>query len=474
MRSPLGFRRIRIIMKKLCRIKKLLSVLTCSVLTLTMISAYSAGNDDLNKIQAAKTIAEIQEERKQNEAKIAELQGEIDALEGDKDKEKEYQETLSQQIEVLQNNILLLDTEIQQLGADITAAEASIAQLNTDISAQEAEVDSNIELFKDRLCAMYVTGGDSLASVILGSGDFYDMLSRMEMINNIAAHDEELVNKLLDQITALEASKSELETVKLTLEMNKVTQESKRAEKKTEVAKLEDAYAKSEAEIERLALEQKKKEKTQAELESENKTLQAQEDEIREQERKAAEAAKKKAEEEAKRREEEAKKNQNNQNNSSSSGNAYVEENIVIDVAPAASGFSWPAPGFYMISSHYGYRWGTTHRGIDIAGGGISGASACASKAGTVIGVKNSCSHNSPKYSNCCGNGYGNYVLVSHGDGYTTLYAHLSSVSVSVGDYVSQGQQVGRIGCTGYSTGFHLHFEVRYNGVAQDPEKYVG
>lgn len=438
-------------------------MLTCSMITLTMLSAYSAGDGDLSKIQA-KTITEIQEERKQNEEKIAALQEEINALEGDKDKEKEYQETLSEQIEVLQNNILLLDTEIQQLGADITAAEQNIAQLNTDIAAQEAEVDSNIELFKERLCAMYVTGGDSLASAILGSGDFYDMLSRMEMINNITAHDEELVNKLLDQITSLEQSKSEVETIKLSLEMNKQTQESKRAEKKTEIGKLEEAYAKSEAEIERLALEQKKKEKSQEELEADNAALQAQEDEIREQERKAAE-------EEAKRKEEEEKKNQNN---SSSSGNAYVDEDIIIDVAPAASGFSWPAPGFYMISSGYGYRWGTTHRGIDIAGGGISGASACASKAGTVIGVKNSCSHNSPKYYNCCGNGYGNYVLVSHGDGYTTLYAHLSSVSVSVGDYVSQGQQVGRIGCTGYSTGFHLHFEVRYNGVAQNPEKYVG
>ena len=99
---------------------------------------------------------------------------------------------------------------------------------------------------------------------------------------------------------------------------------------------------------------------------------------------------------------------------------------------------------------------------------------ACAAKAGTVIAVNNSCSHNYAKNSSCgCGGGYGNYVIISHDGTYSTLYGHLSSAAVSVGQYVEQGQVIGYIGSTGWSTGAHLHFEVRVNGVANDPLGYV-
>ena len=105
---------------------------------------------------------------------------------------------------------------------------------------------------------------------------------------------------------------------------------------------------------------------------------------------------------------------------------------------------------------------------------GIMGGAACAAKSGTVIAVNNSCSHNYAKNSSCgCGGGYGNYVIISHDGTYSTLYGHLSSAAVSVGQYVEQGQVIGYIGSTGWSTGAHLHFEVRVNGVANDPLGYV-
>ncbi|MBE6850312.1 MAG: M23 family metallopeptidase [Ruminococcus sp.] len=111
------------------------------------------------------------------------------------------------------------------------------------------------------------------------------------------------------------------------------------------------------------------------------------------------------------------------------------------------------------------------HRGYDIAQN--RGATIVASRAGTVIAVTTGCSHNYPKSSNCCGNGYGNYVLVSHGDGYSTMYAHMQQVNVSVGQRVSKGQSLGQVGCTGHSTGFHLHFEIRKNGSAVNPKNYL-
>ncbi|MBQ6708282.1 MAG: M23 family metallopeptidase, partial [Clostridia bacterium] len=102
------------------------------------------------------------------------------------------------------------------------------------------------------------------------------------------------------------------------------------------------------------------------------------------------------------------------------------------------------------------------HTGIDISGGGINGQRIVASKAGTVT------------YANWgYGGGYGNYVIVDHGGGYSTLYAHCSSLAVSSGQYVKQGQTIAYVGSTGASTGPHLHFEVRINGNHTNPLNYV-
>ncbi|MDE6092008.1 MAG: M23 family metallopeptidase, partial [Ruminococcus sp.] len=141
---------------------------------------------------------------------------------------------------------------------------------------------------------------------------------------------------------------------------------------------------------------------------------------------------------------------------------------------PSSSGFTWPTPGFYYVSSPFAPRWGTTHKGIDIGDAGIMGGSICASKAGTVTYVSNSCTHNYAKTSSCgCGGGYGNYVIIQHDGTYSTLYGHMTSASVSVGDYVQQGQIIGTVGSTGFSTGAHLHFEVRVNGTPNNPLDYV-
>ncbi|MBQ8725095.1 MAG: M23 family metallopeptidase, partial [Oscillospiraceae bacterium] len=144
--------------------------------------------------------------------------------------------------------------------------------------------------------------------------------------------------------------------------------------------------------------------------------------------------------------------------------------------APAVSAgrFIWPCPGFYVLTSGFGPRWGRHHSGIDISSGGISGATVVCSLSGTVTKVNTGCSHNYAKSSSCgCGGGYGNYVLVTHANGYSTMYAHLSSVSVYAGQSVSANTVLGYVGSTGFSTGPHLHYEVRLNGARVDPELYL-
>ena len=131
-------------------------------------------------------------------------------------------------------------------------------------------------------------------------------------------------------------------------------------------------------------------------------------------------------------------------------------------VAPAGSAtgtgrFTWPVPGVNTVSSKYGMRWGRLHSGIDISCGGIYGRTIVAADSGTVTMVKNS------------PGGYGLHLTISHGNGYSTLYAHCSSILVSAGQKVSKGQAIAKVGNSGRSTGPHLHFEIRVNGKAKNP-----
>lgn len=140
------------------------------------------------------------------------------------------------------------------------------------------------------------------------------------------------------------------------------------------------------------------------------------------------------------------------------SGGGYVG-------SASSRGFLWPAPSCHRVSSPYGYRSMGFHNGIDLVayGGGALGTAVIASRAGTV---------EIAGYSN---NGYGYTVLINHGDGYKTRYGHMlqGSLCVNVGDYVYAGQQIGRVGSTGNSTGPHLHFEVIYYGEKQNPYNYL-
>lgn len=125
--------------------------------------------------------------------------------------------------------------------------------------------------------------------------------------------------------------------------------------------------------------------------------------------------------------------------------------------SPSASGFVWPING--AVTSPFGPRWGRMHEGIDIDG--YSGQPIVASKAGRVISAGDA------------GDGYGTKIVIDHGGGYTTLYAHQSRLGASSGQSVSQGQVIGYVGCTGSCTGDHLHFEVRVNGSPQNPLSYL-
>ena len=126
------------------------------------------------------------------------------------------------------------------------------------------------------------------------------------------------------------------------------------------------------------------------------------------------------------------------------------------DITPSSAGFTWPTSG--QITSGFGPRWGRMHQGLDV--GAPTGRPITAAKSGKVIVAGWS-------------GGYGNLVVIDHGGGLSTAYAHQSRIAVKVGDPVTQGGLIGYIGSTGHSTGPHLHFEVRVNGAARDPLPYL-
>ena len=312
---------------------------------------------------------------------------------------------------------------------------------------------------------MYESGDEGYVQMLLGSGDLKSLLNDQEYISKINEYDHNLLvnlQQIRDQIAAYEAE----------LEEQKELQEAQKEQYELEKASLEKIVAEKEEELIAIGADidsvSYNISTTQEEIDAENALLQ----EIIEQERKAAEeAARKKAQEEEARKkaEEEAKKQQesNQSNNSSSSGGSYDDYDDDDDDdygGPSYStGLIWPVGSTY-ITSYFGYRNSPTagatsyHQGIDI--GASHGSSIWAAASGTVV----TASYNSAM---------GNYVVISHGNGLSTVYEHCSALYVSAGDYVSQGTTIAAVGSTGISTGAHLHFGVMEGGSYVNPLYYV-
>lgn len=440
--------------KRLSFIRRSTAVLTGIVLSASFLTAPS---DYIEKPVHAKTIAELEEEINQNKDKIKEKQAELEALKNDVEQQERYQLELQEAIDLQNNQILLVDTQLATINQNIAQKETDIAYLEEDIAQQELDIEDGLEQFKSRIRAMYISGNDSLASALVGSTDFYDVLAKMDLIARISKHDDELIQGLMEQLTVLEESKTKLTADLATLDIARKEQEAKRNEYTAAISELNEKMKETEEVKAQIAKETAALEADIEEYQAEIDSKSAEQDAI------AAEA---------KRQQELAAQQQQQQQ---SGGNNGGNNGGGSTVSPYTGRLAWPVPGFYWISSYYGYRWGKLHAGIDIAGGGISGATVVASEAGTVTLVKGGCTHNYKKTSSCgCNGGYGNYVVVDHGNGLSTLYAHLATIHVSYQQQVSAGTSLGAVGSTGWSTGFHLHYAVIQNGSYVNPVPYLG
>ena len=366
-------------------------------------------------------------------------QSEIDALKQQQAESQALQQQLEEQMEDVEaqqsaavDKRDLLLAQLEAINDELESIEAQIAWYDEEIALkeeqrQEAEAREaeQYSLFCQRVRAMEEEGTVSYWSILFNATSFSDMLDRLEDIDAVMDYDNQVMDELIATREELERLQAELESARAEEEAAKAQQEERKAEQQALVAEAQQVVDELNSNLEEL-----------------NRKLDEQD----------AAVAAVQAEIERKQAEYEAQRQQN--------GTTIISE----------SGYMWPLPGYYRLSSLFGYRIHPisgkphSHSGIDIPAQG--GTPILAARSGQVI---------TSVYGSGAYWSYGNYVVIDHGDGETTLYAHMSSRAVSEGEMVTQGQVIGYVGTTGNSTGNHLHLEVRENGQRVDPEsKFPG
>ncbi|MCI9458097.1 MAG: peptidoglycan DD-metalloendopeptidase family protein [Oscillospiraceae bacterium] len=390
------------------------------------IAGLNQAYDELEKQKQAlaNQISSVQSQKKQQSAERNELEQKISLT--------------TQQIEVLTEKISALDKQIEQQQAKIDQNNRDIADKEVEIEQKQQEIEHNEELLRQRIRRSYMAGEPSTLEVLLGADSFYTMLSSTTMVTRMVNRDKDLLENLADQKLGLLDDYDYLEGLKLENEQVKAEFEASRAENEETRSQYDEQTKSLEEDVEKIT-----------------STIQSLEDTEREYYANQAKIQKEMQEAQAEIAQiyaalEEARRN-------SSGSDEFLGDD---------GDWGWPLPGYKMLTSNYGWRFNNSdfHTGLDISGPQCYGKTIVASNPGTVAFVNTS-------YK--AGVGYGIYVIVDHGGGYSTLYAHMSAVDVSVGDIVVRGSPIGKVGATGWATGPHLHFEVRINGKTQDPLAFL-
>lgn len=399
------------------RYKRILAVICCLLLCLFFALNISGS---VFVAQGSKSIAELENEKRAFEQEIQRAQNEakkieqrIRDLKNSRARQEEIKDQLEKQIENTRQQILICTNRIISIQNTIDALQA-------DIDAKNQEFERTKELFKKRLRCMYMSGANGRLLVLLGADDFADYLAKTELTRSVAEYDNALMLKITEMIESINQTKAEVEKQKQEQVNLKKTLEQKQKQLNSQMGEVNQIIRNISSQTSEL-----------------NTKKQEYENAIRQAEKKIEE----------------------------------VLKQITALKFQGTVGFLWPVPGYYKINSPFGMRLhpitGTyrMHNGIDISGSGIYGKPILAAEDGQVAIA----SYNA--------GGYGYYVMINHGqddssNSYATLYAHMTSYTVKVGQSVKKGDVIGYVGSTGDSTGPHLHFEIRINGTPKNPMNY--
>lgn len=353
-------------------------------------------------------------------ASVSEMQEELDDIIAKRERlEKELQaiknkkNAAMEEKEIIDEQINDLNKEADILGSVVDDLNSELDQSKEKLSAAEENLDKNTELAKDRIRAMYELGDSSYLSIILKSASIHEFVSRVELAKQMAEYDKKAIDTLKETHETIERETKAIEE-------KKEKQEQALNSLEKNVANLEDKQSQSNALIEKFNQQSQENIKAIQAAERAEEQLQA---EIRKE--------------------------------LSEKGDAEF----------VGGEFLWPVSGYHMITSKFGMRTHPVtgvyklHTGVDISGSGINGKPVLAANSGKVLKAG---------YNG----GYGNYVVIDHGGGCSTLYGHASRLNVRVGQRVSRGDVIMYVGSSGYSTGPHLHFEVIKNGEYTNPLSY--
>ena len=411
----------------------IISVLTALAIFVGACCGVPCLVDEAHAVTQAEINA-MQNKLNQMSQKMEKLEAQLKEAAKDKEKALEQKYLLDDQIELMEQTIAQTtaaiagyDELIAEKEREIAAIQSDIGDVEDEIADIEARERAQYDLFCRQVRSMEEQGGLSYFAILFDAADFADLLDRAMMVSEIMDYHNGVIDMLLatrDELNGakdeLNGIKDELDAAKEDLEFKRIDQEILRSQQNDDKKKLEKRQDEANKLIQKIKAQEK-----------EYSTALAQ-----------AEAEEEKIQKEIVRMTEELK----NQN------------------LKAEGGYIWPVKS-RRITSPFGPRntgikgASTNHKGVDIGSVGYT-SEVYAAKSGTVI--------ISTRVSS-----YGNYVSIAHSDGTSTLYAHLSSRKVSVGQKVKQGDVIGITGSTGVSSGPHLHFEITEKGARVDPLKYL-
>lgn len=405
--------------------KHILSILA---LMLSLVLCFNIAGSVRPVPASAASSSEIKQELDELEERNSQIEEELNALRGQLSDNREELSELVAQKDLVDREIALLYEQMDIVNDQITACAQLIADKQEEVDQAQARLQELQQKNLERIRAMEENGELSYWSVLSGANSFMQMLDRWEMVQEIAEADKKCLAELDQAAAEVAAARDALAQDQIKLQ-----------EKRAQLDAVEEVLALKRAETDALLIEMKAKGDEYQAMIDESEQMQ---------EELMQEIANKKEEyQDAKDREQ-------------------ASSPVIGGTTTTVNGIKWTVPcSYWRVSSPFGYRWHPLsgkwkmHNGVDLTG--PEGTPIVATRSGYVTTAAFQAG------------GAGNYVSLSHGDGFGSIYMHMTHYVVSYGQYVEAGQVIGYMGTTGGSTGVHLHFGISYNGVYVNPAEYI-
>ena len=421
------------------------------VVSVIPVTAYADEPDGLSELKAQKS---------QLSDQVKECKERLEAL-------REQKSNVLEQKTALDEQKRLAGEQLKVIAKEIDKYSELIEEKAKEVDAAKNKEQRQLEKYRSRVRAMEENGGYNILVMVLQSDNFSDLLTAFDDMGEIMASDKTLQKQYMEAREETEEVKAQYEAEKAEFEANQAELREEQKEINSQIEEADKTLKELEQEIEKAVKEYEAAEAAEQAAAATIASMIAQFNA-----QKAAEQAQAKADAEQAASQVEEMNRANQEAVDAGQEPPYSQDQInqaqeAANTGGASggdSGFMWPVPCSTRVTSRFGTRTDpftgqtSVHNGIDIDGFGNDGAPVVAAASGTVV---------TASYDGA----YGNYIIINHG-GTSTVYAHMSGLAVSAGEYVSQGQTIGYLGDTGRATGTHLHFEVYVGDSRVDPASY--